>query len=522
MTVLAIADGVNALALVVFAIVLAITLLITYWASKRTHSATEFWAANRGISSLQNGFAIAGDYLSASTFLGFAGLIFLFGVDGWVGLAAAGASFLPVVLLLAERMRNAGKFTMADVLAFRLRERPARIAAALGTLVVSFVYLIAQMVGAGVLLQALAGLDFAVAVTITGVFMLVYVIFGGMLATTWVQIIKAGLLMIAGTVLTILVLSKAGFNPFELFRRAADNYPDGDKYLASGLQHPNAINSISFGLALLLGTAGLPHLLMRFFTVPDAKAARGSIAWGVLLIGLFFTMTMLVGVGARAILGDMSAADTAGGNLVTPLLAESLGGGEGSVGGDLFLAIISAVAFATILAVVAGLVIAASGAVAHDVWSGVIRRGDGDEQDEVRVARIASVSLGVLAIVASILAGETFNVSILVGLAFAVAASANLPALLMALFWPRFNTTGAIVGVAGGLLSALVVIALSPPVWPGADSDGSPIPLANPAIISIPVGFISCWLGTMLSTENAEVRSYHELKVRSETGIGAV
>ena len=312
MTVLAIADGVNALALVVFGIVLAITLLITYWASKRTHSATEFWAANRGISSLQNGFAIAGDYLSASTFLGFAGLIFLFGVDGWVGLAAAGASFLPVVLLLAERMRNAGKFTMADVLAFRLRERPARIAAALGTLVVSFVYLIAQMVGAGVLLQALAGLDFAIAVTITGVFMLVYVIFGGMLATTWVQIIKAGLLMIAGTVLTILVLSKAGFNPFELFSRASDNYPDGDKYLASGLQHPNAINSISFGLALLLGTAGLPHLLMRFFTVPDAKAARGSIAWGVLLIGLFFTMTMLVGVGARAILGDMSAADTAG------------------------------------------------------------------------------------------------------------------------------------------------------------------------------------------------------------------
>ena len=395
MTVLAIADGVNGLALVVFAIVLAITLLITYWASKRTHSATEFWAANRGISGLQNGFAIAGDYLSASTFLGFAGLIFLFGVDGWVGLAAAGASFLPVVLLLAERMRNSGKFTMADVLSFRLRERPARIAAALGTLVVSFVYLIAQMVGAGVLLQALAGLDFTISVTITGTFMLIYVIFGGMLATTWVQIIKAGLLMIAGTVLTILVLSKAGFNPFELFERAAANHPEGDGYLASGLQHPNAINSISFGLALLLGTAGLPHLLMRFFTVPDAKAARGSIAWGVLLIGAFFIMTMLVGVGARAVLGDLSADETAGGNLVTPLLAESLGGGEGSVGGDLFLAIISAVAFATILAVVAGLVIAASGAVAHDVWTGVIRRGSGDEHDEVRVARIASVSLGV-------------------------------------------------------------------------------------------------------------------------------
>jgi cation/acetate symporter len=348
------------------------------------------------------------------------------------------------------------------------------------------------------------------------------VIFGGMLATTWVQIIKAGLLMLAGTVLTVLVLSKAGFNPFELFDRAASNHPEREGYLASGLQHPNAINSISFGLALLLGTAGLPHLLMRFFTVPDAKAARGSIAWGVLLIGLFFTMTMLVGVGARAILGDLSADETSGGNLVTPLLAESLGGGQGSVGGDLFLAIISAVAFATILAVVAGLVIAASGAVAHDVWSGVVRRGLGDEQAEVRVARVAAIGLGVAAILASILAGETFNVSILVGLAFAVAASANLPALLMALFWPRFNTTGAIAGVAGGLIVSIGVIALSPPVWPGPDGEGSPIPLANPAIISIPAGFVACWLGTVLSRERGAERSYHELHVRSETGIGAV
>ena len=521
MSVLAIAEGVNELALVVFAIVLTITLLITYWASKRTHTTTEFWAASRGITGLQNGFAIAGDYLSASTFLGFAGLIFLFGVDGWVGLAAAGASFLPVILLLAERMRNSGKFTMADVLSFRLRERPARIVAALGTLVVSFVYLIAQMVGAGVLLQALAGIDFTLSVAITGTFMLIYVIFGGMLATTWVQIIKAGLLMSAGIVLTVLVLSKAGFNPFELFERAAATHPEEQGYLASGLQHPNAINSISFGLALLLGTAGLPHLLIRFFTVPDAKAARGSVAWGVLLIGAFFIMTMLVGVGARAVLGDLSADDTAGGNLITPLLAEELGGGEGSLGGDLFLAIISAVAFATILAVVAGLVIAASGAVAHDVWTGVVRRGRADERDEVRVARIASVSLGLTAILASVLAGETFNVSILVGLAFAVAASANLPALLMALFWPRFNTTGAIVGVLGGLIVSLVVILLSPPVWPGPDGEGSPIPLANPAIISIPAGFLACWLGTVLSQERGAERTYDELRVRAETGIGA-
>jgi cation/acetate symporter len=522
MTVFAIGTGVNALALVVFAVVLSVTLVITFWASKRTSTATEFWAAGRGISGLQNGFAMAGDYLSASTFLGFAGLIFLFGLDGWVGLAAAGASFLPVVLLLAERMRNAGKFTIADVLSFRLRERPSRLAAALGTLSVSFVYLLAQMVGAGVLLQALAGISFSLSVLLTGTFMLIYVVFGGMLATTWVQIIKAGLLMIAGTVLTVLVLAKTGFNPVELFNRAAANHPKSAGYLGGGLQQPDTINGISFGLALLLGTAGLPHLLMRFFTVPDAKAARSSIGWAVTLIGAFFVMTMLVGVGARAILGPGAVEASQGGNLATPLLAEKLGGGAGTVGGDLFLAIISAVAFATILAVVAGLVIAASGAVAHDVWTSVIRKGDADEHEEVRVARIAAVGLGVVAIGVSMLAGPKFNVSILVGLAFAVAASSNLPALLMALFWPRFNTTGAVAGVLGGLLISLVIIILSPPVWPGPDSAGSPISLRNPAIISIPAGFLCCWLGTMLSREHGNERSYHELHVRAETGIGSI
>jgi cation/acetate symporter len=522
MTVLAIGTGVNTLALVVFALVLSVTLVITYWASKRTSTATQFWAAGRGISGLQNGFAMAGDYLSASTFLGFAGLIFLFGLDGWVGLAAAGASFLPVVLLLAERMRNAGKFTIADVLTFRLRERPSRLAAALGTLSVAFVYLLAQMVGAGVLLEALAGISFPLAVLLTGTFMLIYVVFGGMLATTWVQIIKAGLLMVAGTVLTVLVLAKAGFNPVELFNRASANHDKAAGYLGGGLQHPDTINAISFGLALLLGTAGLPHLLMRFFTVPDAKAARSSIGWAVALIGTFFIMTMVVGVGARAILGPGAVEASKGGNLATPLLAEKLGGGAGTVGGDLFLAIISAVAFATILAVVAGLVIAASGAVAHDVWTSVVRRGQADEHEEVRVARMAAIGLGVVAIGVSMLAGPAFNVSILVGLAFAVAASSNLPALLMALFWRRFNTTGAVAGVLGGLLVSLLIIVLSPPVWPGPDHEGSPIALRNPAIISIPAGFLCCWLGTMLSREHGTERSYHELHVRAETGIGSV
>jgi cation/acetate symporter len=513
--------AVNGLALAVFGVVLLMTLAITYWASKRTSTATEFWAAGRGISGVQNGFAIAGDYLSASTFLGFSGLIFLYGLDGWVGLAAAGMSFLPLILLLAERMRNAGKFTSADVLAFRLNDRPARIAAALGTLSVALVYLVAQMIGAGVLIQALIGVDFTIAVVGTGALMILYVITGGMLATTWVQIIKAGLLMTAGAVLTLLVLNRTGWNPVELFDQAVANHPDGKAYLAPGLQNPDELSRISFGLALLLGTAGLPHILMRFFTVPDSRAARSSVAWSVVLIGLFFLMTLIIGVGARAILGQGAVEASAGGNLATTLLAEELGGGKGTVGGDLFLAIISAVAFATILAVVAGLVIAASGAMAHDLWSAVVRRGKADEREEVRVARFAALGLGAVAIVFSILGGEAFNVSILIGLAFAVAASTNLPALVFALMWPRFNTTGAIVGITGGLVVSVTIIALSPAVWPGPDSEGSPIPLTNPAIVSIPAGFLFCWLGTILSKERGETRTFHELHVRAETGIGA-
>ena len=473
----------NELALAIFAVVLAITLGITYWASKRTSTATEFWAAGRGISGGQNGFAIAGDYMSASSFLGFAGLIFFFGLDGFIGLVCALVAFVPVLFLLAERMRNAGKFTMADVLAFRLKERPARLAAALGTLSVAFFYLLAQMVGAGVVIQALAGIDFAWSVVLTGTFMVVYVIFGGMLATTWVQIIKAGLLMACGVVITVLVLAKTGFN---LFDRAVAQHAEGEAFLKPGLMHADAINGISFGLAFLLGTAGLPHILIRFFTVPDARAARRSVGWAVLLIGLFYVMIMIIGVGARAILGSGAEEASAGGNLAIPLLVEELGGGAGTVGGDVFLAVVSAIAFATILAVVAGLVISASGAMAHDLWSNVVRRGKADEREEVRVARVAALGLGVLAIGVAIAAGEGFNVSILVGLAFAVAASANLPALLCALFWPRFNTTGAVVGVLGGLAASLILIALSPAVWPGPDGEGSPIPLVQPGAVLVP------------------------------------
>jgi cation/acetate symporter len=516
---------INVEALSIFAVVVGVTLAITYWASKRTKGATMFWAAGRGISSVQNGFAIAGDYMSAASFLGIAGLIFLFGFDGFLYSVGFLVAFLTVLFLLAERMRNAGKFTIADVLAFRLRERPARTAAALGTLSVAGFYLIAQMTGAGVLIQALVGIDFWLAVLITGTFMLCYVIFGGMLATTWVQIIKAGLLMSATIALTLFVLAEIGWNPIDLFNQARAQSPEGDAYLKPGLFLDSPIDTVSLGIALVLGTAGLPHILMRFFTVPDAKAARTSVVWAIVLIGGFYLMTTALGFGARAILGEggVEAAGT-GGNLAAPLLAQEVGGGAGTIGGDAFLAIIAAVAFATILAVVAGLVISASGAVAHDVWSNIVRKGQDSEAEEVWVARLAAAGIGIIAIVVAIIGGAGLNVSFMVGLAFAVAASANFPALLLALTWRRFNTVGAVTGVLFGVFSSIFLVIVSPGVWPGADGEtGSPIgwTLANPGIVSVPLGFIGCWLGTVLSTERGTERTYHELYVRSETGLGA-
>ena len=382
------------------------------------------------------------------------------------------------------------------------------------------------MVGAGVLIQALVGIDFSLAVLITGVMMLCYVIFGGMLATTWVQIIKAVLLMVAIFVMSVFVLERVGFNPIELFNRAAENTTDESTFsLGPGTFLASPIDTLSLGIALVLGTAGLPHILMRFFTVPDSKAARSSVVWAIFIIGCFYVLTTFVGFGARALLGQegVAAAGT-GGNLAAPNLAQFLGGGEGTFGGDLFLAIVAAVAFATILAVVAGLVLSASGAVAHDIWSNVIRKGHDSEHEEVLVARIAAASIGALAIAIAIIGGEGLNVSFMVGLAFAVAASANFPALLLALTWRRFNTAGAVTGVLFGVVSAIVLVIISPKVWPGPDGEGGALSfydLANPGIISIPLGFIGCWLGTMLSTERGNEREFAELRVRSETGLGA-
>ncbi|GAA5164628.1 cation acetate symporter [Pseudonocardia eucalypti] len=511
----------NTTRLIGFAVLVAITVGITVWAARRTRSATEFYAAGRSIGGAQNGLAIAGDLMSAATFLGFTGLMFVSGFDGWIMPSVTLVAFVLILLLFAERMRNTGRYTVADVLAFRPRERPVRAVTAVSTLSVVVIYLVAQLVGAGVLIRALTGLGFLPAVVLTGLAMLGYVVFGGMLATTWVQITKAVLLMAAGLALTIGVLARTGFDLGALFATAAANHPAGAGYLAPGGSGRSFVDTVSVALAFAIGTAALPHILIRFFTVPDARRARASAGWATALIGAFFVMTSVIGFGARAVLPPEAAARVdKSGNLATPLLAEHLGGGPGTAGGDLFTAFVSAVAFATILAVVAGLVLSASGAVAHDLWSNVLRRGRAT--NETAVARVAAGGIGAVAIAITLLAGPGFNVAFLVGLALSVAAGANFPALLLALTWRRFNTTGAICGILAGLVTSVVLIALSPAVWPGGP-ESAPYQIEYPTVIAIPVGFLACWLGTVLSRsrDRGGQRSFEELQVRAQTGLGA-
>jgi cation/acetate symporter len=514
------AADVKALPLAVFGVVVAITLVITWWASRRTRSADEFFAAGRSVSPIQNGLAISGDYMSAAAFLGVTGLMFLYGFDGYLTGVAALVSFVPVLLLLADRMRNSGKYTMADVLAFRLHTGSARTAAAIGTLAVVSLYLVAQMIAAGALIEGLTGLKFALAVVITGVCMLAYVLFGGMLATTWVQIVKAVLLLVAVLAMTVWTLARFGFDPGTLMQEAAAKSGKGHAFLAPGGLFEKPLAAISTGIAFGLGTAGLPHILMRFFTVPTGRAARESAGWATVFIGCFYGMVGILGFGSIALLGPGAKEATGnGGNLAAPLLAEHLGGGAGTNGGDVFFAIVSGVAFATILAVVAGLVLAASGAVAHDIYSNVLHRGQATDDREVRVGKTSAGAIGIAAIGVAILAGPGFNVQFLVGLAFAIAASCNFPPLLLALTWRRFNTAGALTGIGLGLVTSVTLIVLSPAVWPGPDSEGGPFPLSNPALVSVPVGFLGCFLGTLLGSSRAPARSHSELRVRSETGI---
>ena len=488
--------------------------------------------------------AISGDYMSAASFLGISGAIALSGYDGFLYSIGFLVAWLIALLLVAELLRNSGKYTMADQLAYRMRQRPVRTAAATSTVVVSIFYLLAQMVGAGALVALLLGVTNPAikAWTIVGVglLMVFYVTVGGMKGTTWVQIVKAVLLMGGTILITVLVLAKFNFNLSDLLGAAADKTGKGEAFLQPGLKYglttTSKIDFLSLGIALVLGTAGLPHILIRFYTVPTAKDARTSVQWAIGLIGAFYLMTLALGFGAAALLntGPDSEVAASGGNLASPLLAEAVGGGDGSTGGAVLLALISAVAFATILAVVAGLTLTSASSVAHDLYATVIKKGTATEKDEVKVARIAAFVIGGIAIALAIPA-QKLNIAFLVALAFAVAASANLPSIIYNMFWRRFNTRGATWAIYGGLISCVVLVFFSPVVSglganpvTGASLSLFPVgvdfhwfPLQNPGIVSIPLGFFFGWLGTVTSKEPTAEDKFTELEVRAFTGAGA-
>ncbi|MEV0343965.1 cation acetate symporter [Nocardia sp. NPDC050713] len=519
----------------IFGLFVAVTMVVVIRASRNNASAADYFTGGRGFSGPQNGIAIAGDYLSAASFLGIAGAIAVYGYDGFLYSIGFLVAWLVALLMVAEMLRNTGKFTMADVLSFRLRERPVRTAAALSTLTVSLFYLLAQMAGAGGLVALLLDIDDragqSVVIAVVGVLMIVYVLVGGMKGTTWVQIIKAVLLITGAALMTVMVLAKFGFNFSDILGSAQQMVSDStNKAVASrdvlapgaqyGANETSKLNFVSLGLALVLGTAGLPHVLMRFYTVPTAKEARRSVVWAIALIGAFYLFTLVLGYGAAAIVGpDRILAAAGGQNSAAPLLAFELGG-------VVLLGIISAVAFATILAVVAGLTITAAASFAHDIYGSVLERGKADESAQVRVSRITAVVIGVLAIGLGILANGQ-NIAFLVALAFAVAAAANLPTIVYSLFWRRFNTTGALWSMYGGLISTIVLIVFSPAVsgsksamLPGSDFDW--FPLSNPGIVSIPLAFALGVIGTLVGGRTPEnPAKAAEMEVRSLTGVGA-
>ena len=549
----------QALTITLFLVLVAVTLGITIWASRHTKTATDYYAGGRTFSGFQNGLAIGGDYMSAASFLGIAGIIALSGYDGFLYSIGFLVAWLVALLLVAELLRNSGRYTMADVLSYRMRQRPVRTAASVSTITVSIFYLLAQMVGAGALVALLLGIkegetflgltaDQAkiATVVLVGVLMIIYVTLGGMKGTTWVQIVKAVLLMFGALLMTILVLAKFGFNVNDMLGAAAKASGKGQEFLQPGLKYGkdvpgdvtatlwSKLDLISLGLALVLGTAGLPHILIRFYTVPTARAARTSVNWAIGLIGVFYLMTLALGFGAAALVGhEAIAAQDKAGNAAAPQLAGELGlEYAGDVGGSVLLALIASVAFATILAVVAGLTLASSSSVAHDLYANVIRKGAATEKDEVRVARFAALVIGAVSIVLAVFA-QSLNVAFLVALAFAVAASANLPPLLLSLFWKRFNTTGAVAGIYGGVISAVVLVAFSPVVSGKVDPvtkesaslfplgvDFHWFPMENPGLFSIPLGFLCAIIGTYLSKERND-RKFAQLEVRALTGAGA-
>ncbi|GAB3594462.1 cation acetate symporter [Angustibacter peucedani] len=521
----------------IFAAFVVVTLGIVFRASRNNRTAADYYAGGRSFTGPQNGIAISGDYLSAASFLGIAGAIAVNGYDGFLYSIGFLVAWLVALLLVAELLRNTGRFTLADVLSFRLKQKPVRTAAAITTLVVSFFYLLAQMAGAGGLVALLLGISGkagqSVVIAVVGVIMVLYVLIGGMKGTTWVQIVKAILLVIGAGVMTVWVLGKYGFNLSDLLGQAVQNSAKGDKILGPGLQYgktdTSKLDFVSLSLALVLGTAGLPHVLMRFYTVPSSREARRSVVWAIWIIGIFYLFTLVLGYGAAALVGPKTIAAAPGKvNSAAPLLAFELGG-------TVLLGIISAVAFATILAVVAGLTITASASFAHDIYANVMKDGNVSADAEVRVARRAALVIGAVAIVGGIFANGQ-NVAFLVALAFAVAASSNLPTILYSLFWKRFNTRGALWSMYGGLIICVTLIIFSPVVSgkaadPATGKSLSMItdpsvdfhwfPLDNPGLVSIPLAFLLGWLGTVTSKESSSREKYAEMEVRSLTGAGA-
>ena len=506
-----------------FMVFVLFTLGVTRWAALRTRSASDFYTAGGGMTGFQNGLAIAGDMISAASFLGISAMMFLNGYDGLLYALGVLAGWPIILFLIAERLRNLGKYTFADVVSYRLEQTPVRLTSAFGTLTVALMYLVAQMVGAGKLIELLFGIDYLYAVMLVGVLMVFYVTFGGMLATTWVQIIKAVMLLFGTTFMAFMVLKHFGFSTEAMFAGATAVHAKGNAIMAPGGLLSNPIDAISLGLGMMFGTAGLPHILMRFFTVSDAKEARKSVFYATGFIGYFYLLLIIVGFGAIVMVGtdptfrDASGAIIGGGNMIAVHLAQA-------VGGNLFLGFISAVAFATILAVVAGLALSGASAVSHDLYACVMRKGQATEQQEMRVSRIATLCIGVLAIILGLLF-ESQNIAFLSGLVLAIAASVNFPVLFLSMYWKGLTTRGAVVGSLSGLVSAIVLLVLSPAVWVNVmHHDKALFPYSNPALFSMSLAFFSAWLFSVTDTSPRaalERGRYLAQFIRSMTGIGA-
>jgi cation/acetate symporter len=522
----------NISAIIMFLVFVSGTLGITYWAAKRTKTAKDFYTAGGGITGLQNGLAIAGDYMSAASFLGISGLVYAAGYDGLIYSIGFLVGWPVILFLVSERLRNLGKYTFADVAAYRLKQMPIRTLAAFGSIATVILYLIAQMVGSGKLIQLLFGLPYSWAVVLVGALMVLYVTFGGMLATTWVQIIKAVLLLSGATFMALAVMLQFGFSPEALFAKAVEVHANGEAIMAPGGLVSDPVSAISLGIALMFGTAGLPHILMRFFTVADAKEARKSVFFATGFIGYFYILTFIIGFGAIVMVLnhpeylDLAKQAIEGGSPI-------LGGNNmaaihlsHAVGGNFFLGFISAVAFATILAVVSGLTLAGASAISHDLYASVFMKGKIDEQREMKVSKIATLLLGIIAIILGI-AFEKQNIAFMVGLAFAIAASANFPILFLSMFWKKLTTRGAVIGGSLGLLTAVVLVVLGPIVWGqiiNGDATAAIFPYKYPALFSVTVAFIGIWFFSITDKSDdakKEIEAFDAQDVRSQTGIGA-